>query len=142
MTLDYVANQAIHKQLRIMGYTEGSVEWDGALAAARAFVANRLTQYVPIPAHTVEQGRPFGELSDSGLLWLINRVVFHPRGFRLAMVAAGGVATGWELQGDGTEPHWFPEDLDRARFELAEATLRAVRPAGDPIHSDQMGAAA
>lgn len=73
-------------------------------------------------------GRPIKDLSESGLLWLINRVVFHPRGFRLTLVAntETGEATGWELQGDGTEPHWFTEEADRDRFAKAEATLRAA----------------
>ena len=29
--------------------------------------------------------RPLAELRDSGLLWLINRVAFHPRGVALAL---------------------------------------------------------
>ena len=65
--------------------------------------------------------RPFNELRDTGLLWLINRVVFHPRGYALALHYAdpdpgptGGTATGWSLLGDGTEPWTMgdpPEDL-------------------------------
>ena len=35
MTLEYRTNKEIRWQLRILGYTEGTVEWDGALAAAR-----------------------------------------------------------------------------------------------------------
>lgn len=58
---------------------------------------------------TVTPERPFSELRDSGLLWLINRVVFHPRGYALALhftdvVPSGGTATGWALYGDGSEP--------------------------------------
>lgn len=41
MTLEYETNQAIRKQLRILGYSYPSVEWDGALAAARVH-ADRL----------------------------------------------------------------------------------------------------
>lgn len=53
--------------------------------------------------------RPFAELRDTGLLWLINRVVFHPRGFSLALHFEGqfpelGACTGWSLLGDGSEP--------------------------------------
>ena len=36
--------------------------------------------------------RPLLELSEAGLLWLINRVVFHPRGIALALHEEGGKA--------------------------------------------------
>lgn len=60
-------------------------------------------------SETTEPELPFSALRDTGLLWLINRVVFHPRGYALALVytdraATGGTATGWQLYGDGTEP--------------------------------------
>lgn len=56
--------------------------------------------------------RPMNELRDTGLLWLLNRVVFHPRGYALALVyddrdnphGSGGTVIGWRLHGDGTEP--------------------------------------
>ena len=56
--------------------------------------------------------RPFAELRDTGLLWLLwllNRVVFHPRGYALALHFEGqlpvlGECTGWSLQGNGSEP--------------------------------------
>jgi hypothetical protein len=71
--------------------------------------------------------RPFEELSDSGLLWLINRVVFHPRGFALAItVTDDGEATGWSLMGDGSEQWRYGDDEDD-KFRRAEATLNAQR---------------
>lgn len=72
----------------------------------------------------MSDARPFLDLSHSGLLWLINRVVFHPRGFALALDIHDGVATGWRLQGDGSEPWSFTEGDDQGRFVHAEATLR------------------
>ena len=51
--------------------------------------------------------RPFSELRDTGLLWLFNRVVFHPRGYALAIhsdAERDGSALGWSIMGDGTEP--------------------------------------
>jgi len=59
-----------------------------------------------------DPGRPFSELRDTGLLWLINRVVFHPRGYALALHSdgVGGEYTGWSLMGDGTEP-WSMGDM-------------------------------
>lgn len=63
----------------------------------------------------VSDPRPFAELLSTGLLWLINTTVFHPRGFALALhLDDQGAAIGWSLQGDGTEPWVF-------RLEDAEA---------------------
>lgn len=82
-------------------------------------------------------GRDFRELSESGLLWLINAVVFHPRGFALAlsMDTLTGTVGGWELLGDGTEPWRYAEDID-ARFAAAEATLAAHRKAAATRQED------
>lgn len=51
------------------------------------------------------KGRPFSEMRDTGLLWLLNRVVFHPRGFALGfeLDADGTTVTGWQLLGHGDE---------------------------------------
>jgi hypothetical protein len=71
--------------------------------------------------------RPFSALSDSGLLWLINAAVFHPRGFALALHRRDGEFVGWSLIGDGTEPWQFAGgDLDE-KFAAAEATLIDAR---------------
>lgn len=67
--------------------------------------------------------RTFDELKTSGLLWLINRVVFHPRGFALGLVRKDGEVVGWRLLGDGSEVWHFNDDED-AIFAAAEATLR------------------
>lgn len=67
--------------------------------------------------------RPFSELRDSGLLWLINRTVFHPRGYAFCLVIQDGEAVGWQMLGDGSEPWTLGvEELDQ--FTAAEATLR------------------
>lgn len=75
------------------------------------------------------QPRPFADLASSGLLWLINASVFHPRGFALTLhVDRAGAAAGWSLQGDGSEPWHFDGPRDK-KFAAVEATLRAVREA-------------
>jgi len=58
--------------------------------------------------------RAIGDLQESGLLWLINRVVFHPRGFALAIAKRqpDGEFLAWVLLGDGTEPWSFDDDGD------------------------------
>lgn len=74
------------------------------------------------------RGRPMNELGPSGLLWLINRSVFHPRGLALALYTdeEATQVLGWDLvrAADG-EPFQFPDDVDRSGFQRAEATLRA-----------------
>lgn len=66
---------------------------------------------------------PVAELSERGLLWLINRVVFHPRGFALAMLPNGdGTVTHMQLLGDGLEPIYFELDENRY-FQAAERVL-------------------
>lgn len=71
--------------------------------------------------------RPWSEFRNAGLLWLINTVVFHPRGYAIGI----GVNPddGWMLLGDGRE-RWsydtadpdFVAELDDA-FVRAQATL-------------------
>jgi hypothetical protein len=70
---------------------------------------------------SVEGVRPWDELKTSGLLWLINRVVFHPRGFAVALVRRAGVIVGWRLLGDGREVWEFTDEDDL--FAAAQATL-------------------
>jgi hypothetical protein len=51
------------------------------------------------------------DLRSTGLLWLINTTVFHPRGFALALhFDDGGDCTGWSLLGDGQERWTYSED--------------------------------
>lgn len=78
--------------------------------------------------------RPFRELmEDTGLLWLINRTVFHPRGFALALVFADDEREqplGWQLVGDGTAV-WAYDEAEHAteaeRFEAAQRTFDEPR---------------
>lgn len=79
-----------------------------------------------IPVGTV--ARPFDDLRASGLLWLINRVVFHPRGYALGFVYHEGELSGWKLQGDGTDPYRYGDDTDERDLMLAaERTLGSRR---------------
>jgi hypothetical protein len=59
-------------------------------------------------------------LVDSGLLWLINRSVFHPRGYALAVSEDG-----WDLLGDGTDPWHFelPEGMEDELFQKVKELL-------------------
>lgn len=68
---------------------------------------------------TDKKPRSLDEFRTSGLLWLVNRTVFHPRGYALSIhydsdprTNPDAQATGWSLLGDGTEPwrYAFPDD--------------------------------
>jgi hypothetical protein len=81
----------------------------------------------PLPLPGLDPGRPLSELSDSGLLWLINRVVFHPRGYSLALhvsdpdTAGVKTVTGWSIQGTGADVWVFGPGVDE------DAMLAKVR---------------
>jgi hypothetical protein len=85
-------------------------------------------------SHRDWPGRPLRQLSESGLLWLINATCFHPRGYALAlsMDTRTGEVTGWDILGDGTEPWSYAGPVDD-RFRAAEATLVSHRA---PAESD------
>jgi hypothetical protein len=75
--------------------------------------------------------RPFAELREHGLLWLINRTVFHPRGYALAFHVDefDGASTGWQMLGDGTESwNYDPSVGEDELFRAAEAFLASLRP--------------
>lgn len=87
-----------------------------------------------IPAEPDDTARPLVDLRTTGLLWLINRTVFHPRGYALAVGewSVGGsevITEGWKLFGDGTQPWQFADDIDEDElFRAAEAFLESLRP--------------
>lgn len=57
------------------------------------------------------------DLRGDSLLWLINRQVFHPRGYALALDTETGE---FSLLGDGDEPFVFPGNGGDERFLLAK----------------------
>jgi hypothetical protein len=80
----------------------------------------------------VRPARPLAELRAHGLLWLINRTVFHPRGYALGFdVDDTGDVTGWVLYGDGTEPWKYATEIDEDDlFARAEAFLSSLHGHG------------
>ncbi|WP_328427850.1 hypothetical protein [Streptomyces sp. NBC_00443] len=99
-----------------------------------------------------QDARRFSELRASGLLWLINRVVFHPRGLALAVHAYGnGELYGWSLLPSPDGGPWtYPEDVEPDYLRAAEATLTAalntpvrpdedVRPPSRPTPDEEAG---
>lgn len=69
------------------------------------------------------------DLFDDGLLWLINRTVFHPRGYALAVgLDDDGKISGFELWGNGDEPWQFGADIEEnSRFTAVEKVFAALR---------------
>lgn len=85
----------------------------------------------------------FDSARATGLLWAINKVLMHPRGFALAweypsgatldQIDAGEVEPiGFSLVGAGTDPWQFTSRLDGAGFDRWEAFLAAHRSAPNP----------
>lgn len=65
------------------------------------------------------------DVHADGLLWLVNRTVFHPRGFALGHTPG---TDEWRLYGDGSEPWQYAEPVDEDRlFAAAEAALARAR---------------
>lgn len=103
-------------------------------------VASETTTIRVGPEPWPETLRSWGDLRSSGLLWLINRVVFHPRGWALALVHRDDEIVGWKLLGDGREPWRFDGGTEGDMFAAAESTL-APEPADEPATIDAAGSA-
>lgn len=91
-----------------------------------------------VPERVHKGPRPafdFESMSACGVLWLINRVVFHPRGYALALEYADGEPHpyGWSIQGDGSEVWSFQLDEDE-KFAAVEALLAQAARFGKAPH--------
>ena len=81
------------------------------------------------------QPRPFEDMSsiepgvETGVLWAINRYIFHPRGFALAFhFDDNRRLTGWSVFGDGTKEVWaYESESDDDGFRKFEAFLASLR---------------
>lgn len=73
---------------------------------------------------------PFNQLRDTGLLWLINTSVFHPRGYALSIHInpETGIAQGWQLLGDGTQRWAWAEDVMADELDYRFQTVRRLMP--------------
>lgn len=57
------------------------------------------------------------DLHEDGVLWLINKAAFQPRGYSLCHFP--GSSDFW-LIGDGTEPWRFSDEVDDEKFRAIE----------------------
>lgn len=91
---------------------------------------------------------PLEDFLDTGLLWIINREVLHPRGFALGIARPdpqhGQPDAVWTILFDGTETvSYGPDDTvsNQQRADALNALLDACRPAlnaprvGPPIEA-------
>jgi hypothetical protein len=84
--------------------------------------------------------RPLAELHGSGLLWLINRAVLHPRGLALALHVNEHGPYGWSLlRSTEGEPWQFDPDTDTDGYRRAEATLAAALQPSPSAHCSVCG---
>jgi hypothetical protein len=60
------------------------------------------------------QNITFEQMSAFGILWAINRYLFHPMGYALGLDPKSGAFT---MYGDGTEPISFSAEVDADKFE-------------------------
>ncbi len=74
--------------------------------------------------------QPFNDLRASGVLWAINKHLFHPQGFALAFARDDdGNLVGWNILGDGSEPWEFADDEPEASaFAALLDSRRATSP--------------
>lgn len=72
---------------------------------------------------------PMSTFRKNGLLWYINRVAFHPRGFALALDEnEAGEITGWQLWYEANGETWcFTPEQDDESFAQFEALLERAR---------------
>jgi YD repeat-containing protein len=77
-----------------------------------------------------ETARPLETLSATGLLWLFNSEVLHPRGFALALAYnEAGLVVGWTMQGDGVAPMAFDAETNAEKSATVEAFFANERVA-------------
>lgn len=72
---------------------------------------------------------PFEQLRDTGLLWLINTTVFHPRGYAMSidLDPETGAARGFQIIGDGKNRWTYHESLT-AELDAKFQTIRRLLP--------------
>lgn len=72
----------------------------------------------------IEEGKQISvDIHTDGVLWLINRVVFHPRGFALCVNDFGAFG----IVGNGSEVWTFNDGIDDDRFARVEAMFKRAK---------------
>lgn len=67
----------------------------------------------------------FKEFQEKGLLWAINRYIFHPRGLAMMMIFDDETnETTWSLLTTNTPPFSFDDETDDSGYEIFTAFLK------------------
>lgn len=69
------------------------------------------------------------DLQADGVLWMVNKTVFHPRGFALALAEDGSLS----LMGDGSEPWTFEHSIEFEPFDAFLALLARTATKGSSL---------
>lgn len=142
---DHPHGSLVEQVHRVMTTDQGTDAWTVAEAIVDVVTKRAREPLATEPAgqhvgDSHDPGRPFAELLESGLLWLINTSVFHPRGLALAVAIdqETGEASGWSLLASeaGTAYRYAAPceaddpssavDVDEL-FRLASATMEQAR---------------
>ncbi len=87
-----------------------------------------------------DERRPFSELRNRGVLWAVNKTLFHPRGYALAFHydddEAATEPTGWSIFGNSSEVWTMTEEMDDRGFAAFEALLEEVRNVNAQVQED------
>lgn len=109
------------------GIAQGTIQVYLTSAGIKAWKLDQEYSTPAPPGWSRRPGRPFSELGSTGMLWLINRTALHPRGYAMALhIDIEGGATGWSIQGDGSEPWAYAESMESAEKERFEALKRLL----------------
>lgn len=78
----------------------------------------------------------FARLREYGVLWLINRTVFNPRGFAISLEYEDGNPEpfGWSLHGTGEQPWTFDGFDEAGKLAAIEGLLNQAREFGVAPH--------
>ena len=100
-----------------------------------------MTQQRPNDISNLIAERPVLDLSalrPTGILWAINRHIFHPRGYAFALNWPDGAnpdtdrPDGFTIYGDGLEPWNFQPDTDDGGFTQFQAFIAGLNEATRP----------
>lgn len=108
----------------------------------RGYSSSKSASELKQPGRNMAQTAPddFGDtvdLREDGILWMINRTIFHPRGFALAITPD---ETDLILVGDGEKPWAFDpamNDTEDELFAQFEAMLQRRRDMAAQVKSVQ-----
>ena len=81
---------------------------DAVLVSVKSITGDKLSE---------QEREALARFRDTGLMWLVNTSLLHPRGFALALELTGdGIPLGLSVVGDGSEPWAYDDETVRDSF--------------------------